>query len=158
MHQRADVAHGADVDLRARQERDGAVEIDGEAALDLVEDDARDLLALLVQALEAGPAFLAASLVARQDSFTERILDALQVNLDGVADLDVARLAAETEFLQGHAAFHLEADVDDGEVLLDADDLALDDLSFEDVVLGEALGEQGCKLITRGVEFFRHFG
>jgi hypothetical protein len=35
-----DVADRTDVDLRARQERDGAVEIDGEAALDLVEDDA----------------------------------------------------------------------------------------------------------------------
>ena len=45
MHQRADVAHRADVDLAARQERHGAVEIDGEAALDLVEDDALDLLA-----------------------------------------------------------------------------------------------------------------
>ena len=39
-HQRADVAHRTDVDLRARQERDGAAEIDGEAALDAAEDDA----------------------------------------------------------------------------------------------------------------------
>ena len=35
-----DVADRPDVDLGARQERHGAVEIDGEAALDLVEDDA----------------------------------------------------------------------------------------------------------------------
>ena len=86
---------------RTGQERDGAVEIDREAALDLVEDDARDLLALLVQALEAGPAFLAASLVARQNRFTERILDALQVDFDGVADLDVARLAADDRIPSG---------------------------------------------------------
>ena len=82
MHQRADVAHGADVDLAARKERHGAVEIDGEAALDLVEDDARDLLALLEHLLEAGPALLAARLVARQHRFTERVLDALEVDLD----------------------------------------------------------------------------
>jgi hypothetical protein len=44
VHQRADVADRTDVDLRARQEGHGAVEIDGEAALDLVEDDAFDLL------------------------------------------------------------------------------------------------------------------
>ena len=50
VHQRADVAHRADVDLDARKERHGAVEIDGEAALDLVEDDAGDLLALLEHA------------------------------------------------------------------------------------------------------------
>ena len=46
VHQRGDVAHRADVDLAARQEGDGAVEIDGEAALDLVEDDAGHLLVL----------------------------------------------------------------------------------------------------------------
>src|SRR6185369_7070179 len=44
VHQRRDVADRADVDLRARQEGDSAVEVDGEAALDLVEDDAVDLL------------------------------------------------------------------------------------------------------------------
>ena len=95
MHQRADVAHRADVDLRAGKERHGAVEIDGEAALDLVEDDARDLLVLLEHLLEARPALLAARLVARQDGFTERVLDALQVDLDLVADLEVRRLAVE---------------------------------------------------------------
>src|SRR6185312_14529650 len=42
VHQRRHVADRADVDLRARQEGHGAVEVDGEAALDLVEDDAVD--------------------------------------------------------------------------------------------------------------------
>ena len=91
VHQRADVAHGADVDLAARQEGHGAVEIDGEAALDLVEDDAVDLLVGLELLLELGPALLAARLVARQDGLTERILDALQVDLDHVADFDADR-------------------------------------------------------------------
>ena len=44
-HQRRDIADRPDVDLAARQEGHGAVEIDGEAALDLVEDDAVDLFA-----------------------------------------------------------------------------------------------------------------
>ena len=44
VHQRRHVADRPDVDLAARQERHGAVEIDREAALDLVEDDAGDLL------------------------------------------------------------------------------------------------------------------
>ncbi len=101
MHQRADVAHGADVDLRARKERHGAVEIDREAALDLVEDDARHLLALLVQLLEAGPALLAARLVAREHGFTERVLDALEVNFHRVADLEVLGLPAMPNSLSG---------------------------------------------------------
>src|SRR5207244_3371908 len=38
--ERRDVAHRADIDLAARQERDGAVEVDREAALDSAEDRA----------------------------------------------------------------------------------------------------------------------
>jgi hypothetical protein len=41
-HQRADVAHRAHIDLGAGQERHGAAEIDGEAALDAAEDRALD--------------------------------------------------------------------------------------------------------------------
>src|SRR5208337_328551 len=67
VHQRRDVAHRPDVDLAARQKGHGAVEVDGEAALDLVEDDALDLLVLLEGLLELDPALLAAGLVARQD-------------------------------------------------------------------------------------------
>jgi hypothetical protein len=45
VHQRGYVADRTDVDLRTRQEGNGAVEIDGEATLDLVEDHAFDALA-----------------------------------------------------------------------------------------------------------------
>ena len=55
LHQRADVAHRAHVDLAARQEGHGAVEIDGEAALHLVEDLAGDGLVLLERSPRAGP-------------------------------------------------------------------------------------------------------
>ncbi len=64
VHQRGDVADRADVDLAARQEGHGAVEIDGEAALDLIEDDAGDFLVVLERLLELAPAFLAPRLVA----------------------------------------------------------------------------------------------
>src|ERR1700750_2459025 len=50
---------GADVHLRARQEGHGAVEVDGEAAFDLVEDDAVDLFVVLERLLELAPALLA---------------------------------------------------------------------------------------------------
>ena len=151
VHQRPDIAHGTDVDLRTGKERHGPIEIDGEAALDLVEDDAGDFLALLVKALEACPAFLSPRLIARQNGFTERVLDALQVDLDGVADLETARLAVEAEFLHRDAAFHFEADVDDCHVLFNADNLALDDGAFEQVVLGKAFGQQRGKIFARGI-------
>ena len=93
VHQRRDVADRPDVDLRARQERHRAVEIDREAALDLVEDDARDLLVALERLLELAPALLAARLVARQHRLAERVLDALEIDLDGVADLDLVAAA-----------------------------------------------------------------
>ncbi len=152
MHQRADVAHRADIDLRTGKERHGAVEIDGEAALDLVEDDARDLLALFIKALEARPALFAASLVARQHRFTERILDALKVDFDRIADLEFARLTVDAELLHRDAAFHFQADVDDRHVFFDADDLALYDGAFEQVILGKALGEQRGKIFARGIQ------
>ena len=43
------------------------------------------------------------------------------------------------EFLERHAAFGLEADVDDGHVLFDRDDLALDDRSLERLVVAIGL-------------------
>ncbi len=107
VHQRRDVADRPDIDLRARQEGHGAVEIDGEAALDLIEDDALHLFVILERLFELAPAFLAARLVARQHRFAERILDAFEIDLDGVADLDLGVAAGPGEFAQRHAAFGL---------------------------------------------------
>ena len=64
VHQRADIAHRAHVDLAAGQERHGAVEIDGEAALDAAEDHAGDAGLVVEGLLQLDPAFLAAGLVA----------------------------------------------------------------------------------------------
>ena len=64
VHQRADVADRADVDLAAGQEGDGAAEIDGEAALDAAEDHALDAVAGGVLGLELVPGGLAAGAVA----------------------------------------------------------------------------------------------
>src|SRR4051812_23149037 len=89
IHQWRDVADRPDVDLAARQECHGAVEIDREAALDLIEDDARDLLVGLERFLQLAPAFLAARLVAREHGIAKRVLDALEINLDLVADLQL---------------------------------------------------------------------
>src|SRR6202041_1076710 len=60
VHQGSDVADRADIDLRARQEGDSAVEIDGKTTLDLVEDEAVDLLVVIEGLLELAPALLPA--------------------------------------------------------------------------------------------------
>src|SRR5437660_3020134 len=130
VHQRCNVADRADVDLRARQEGHSTIEVDGEAALDLVEDDAVDLLVVLEGLLELAPALFAARLVARQHGFAERILDAVEEHLDFVTDLEIAFTAGAGKFAQSHAALGLQADVDDGHVLFNCDDLALDDGAF----------------------------
>jgi hypothetical protein len=137
------------VDLAARQEGHGAVEIDGEAALDLVEDDALDALAGVELGFQADPAFLTASLLARQDGLAQRILDALDIDFDLVAGLQL--LGAGAEFLQRDAALDLEADIDDGHVLLDGRDQTLDDGTFGGMLGGERLVEQAGKIVTGGV-------
>ena len=101
VHQRGDVADRADIDLRTRQEGHGAVEIDGEAALDLVEDDAVDLLAGFEGLFELDPAFFAARLVARDHGFAERVFDALEIDFDFVADPRGRIAAMAGEFLEG---------------------------------------------------------
>ena len=54
---------------------------------------------------------------------------ALEIDLDGVADLEAGVAPGDAEFLERHPAFGLQADVDDGEVFFDGDDGALDDRS-----------------------------
>ena len=60
----------------------------------------------------------------------ERILDALQVNLDFVADLDLGPASGAGELADRDATFGLQSDVDDGDVLFDADNSSLDDRAF----------------------------
>ena len=151
VHERRDVADRTDVDLRTRQEGNGAVEIDGEATLDLVEDDAFDALASFELDFELGPAFFAASLFARENGFTKRVFDALDIDFDFVADLQRAVLGLGAEFLQRNATFNLEADVDDGDVLFDRGNDALGDIAFGEIVSGEGFLQKGCEIFARGV-------
>src|SRR5262245_7940468 len=149
VHQRRDIADRPDVHLAARQERDGAVEVDREAALDLVEDDARNLLVRLERLFELAPALLAPRLVARQHRLAERVLHPLEVDLDGIADLQVGGASGSGEFAQRHPSFGLQADVDDGDILFNADHGSLDDGSFVQVAVIERFLEQLGKILAR---------
>ena len=150
VHQRGDVAHRADIDLRAGQEGHGAVEVDGEAALDAAEDHALDARGLGEFGFQLVPGGFAAGAVAAEHRFAVHVLDAVDIDLDFVADLQVGLLAGRGEFAQRHAAFGLQADVDDGQVVLDRGDGALDDAAFEAVGAAERLVEQRREIVAGG--------
>ena len=100
-----DVAHRADIDLRARQEGRGAAQIDGEAAFHPADDRAHYRLVLGEDPFEPRPRLLAPGLVAADHRLAQRVLDPLEKHLDGVADLQ-GRLAGlvDAEFLDGDTA------------------------------------------------------
>src|SRR6185369_1998524 len=149
VHQRLDVAHRADVNLRTGQEGDGAAEIDGEAALDPAEDHALDAVAGRELALELVPRGFAARAVARQHRFAGRIFDPIDIDLDLIADLELGLLARSCEFAQRDPALRLQADVDDGHVVLDARDGALHHLAFKGFVFAaEAFVEEGREIVA----------
>ena len=141
VHQRADVADRTDIHLAARQEGNGAAEVDGKAALDAAKDDAVNALVGCIGCLKAVPGFLAAGLVARQNSFTERVLDALKVDLDLVTDRQNVIGARGLEFAERDAAFGLEAYVNDGKIVFYGDYTALDDGAFKGGFAGEGFIE-----------------
>src|SRR5579884_4089641 len=148
--QRGDVAHRADVDLAARQERHRARQVHGKAALDPAEDDAGDPLVGLEILFELGPRLFAPRLLARELGLAVLVLHAFEEHLDDVADADFRLVAAGGEFLERHAAFGFEADIDQRRIVLDGDDAALDDGAFEAVLDPERLVEQGGKAFLGG--------
>ncbi len=101
LHKRRHVADRADIDLAARQKGHGAVEIDSEAALDLIEDHAFDAFLLLESLFELDPALLAPSLVARDDGFAEGVFDAFEIDLDFIADTEGALAPRSLKSLRG---------------------------------------------------------
>ena len=131
--QRSDVAHRPDVDLAAGQKRDGAVEVDGKPALDPAKNGPGDPVVRLKALLELGPGLLAPRLLARQLGLAVLVLHPLEIDLDGVADMDLGFGASGGELLQRNAALRFEADIDQHGVVLDRDDPALDDGAFETV-------------------------
>src|SRR5262249_55456638 len=91
--QRSDVAQRADIDLAAGEEGDGAGKIDGDPAFDAAEDHAVDALIRLEALLEEGPSLFAAGLLARELGFAVLVLHPLEINLDGIAGLDLGGTA-----------------------------------------------------------------
>ncbi len=129
--QRRDIAHRADIDLAAGQERDGAGKIDGEAAFDAAEDHAVDALIRLEALFQQRPRFLAARLLARELRFAILVFHPLEIDLDDVARLDLRLPARRGKFAQRDAAFRFQSDIDQHGVVFDGQHPAFDDGSFQ---------------------------
>ena len=126
-HQRAHIAHRADIHLRSGQERHGATEIDGKAALHPAIDGAVDALLGLERLFQVGPGLLAPRLLARQDDGAVPVLIAFDIELDDIAGLYIRLGAGRPELLQRDTALRLQADVDDGVLVGEAEDAAGND-------------------------------
>ena len=80
------------------------------------------------------------------------VLDAVDIDLDLVADVELGLLAGGSEFAQRHAPFGFEADVDDGHVVFDAGDGAFDDLAFKAFVFAaEMFVEERREIVAGGI-------
>ena len=130
--QRVEVAHGTHVDLRSGQERAHA-DVDGEPALDALDDAADDDLALGVGLLDLVPNLHLLGFFAREDDVAFTILGALEQHVDDVAGLHGDLAVLVEELADGDDAFGLVADVDDDFRRGDLEHRALDDLAFRDV-------------------------
>ena len=146
-HQRASVAHGAHIDLRAGQERDGTAQIDGKAAFHATEDCTFDAGVVGIGFFQLVPGGFAAGLVAADDRFATRVFHAVKVDLDLVAHFDFGGFTGICEFFEFDTAFHLVADVDDGLSRFDRDDLAFDNRPFVGRVDFEAFVQEGLELL-----------
>src|SRR3546814_17959091 len=96
------------------------------------------------------PGGFAAGAVARQHRFALVVLDAVDIDLDLVADLQIGLLARRGDFAERDAAFRFQPDVDDGEVVLDRGDGAFYDLAFKPLLLAAEAFIQESRQIVAG--------
>src|SRR5690606_23792161 len=127
-------------------------EVDREATLDLVEDDAFNALVLVELLFQTNPALFAASLFTAQHRFAKRVFDALDVNFDFVADVQLAVLGLRAEFLERNAAFYFQTDINDGHVFFDGRNDALYDGTFNSGFCAEGFVEKARKIVARRIE------
>ena len=110
--QRVEIANRTDVDLAARQERPHA-DVDGEAALDALDDATDHDLAIGIGALDLVPDLHLLGLLAREHDMAVAILGPLEQDIDDVARLDRDLPVLVEELLERDHALRLEAHVDD---------------------------------------------
>ena len=137
-HVLVEVRDAADVDQRGGQEAAHA-EVDDQAALDDLDHGALDGLAGLGGGLDPAPGLLEAGALLGQDQAAVLVLLGENEGVDLLAEGHlVARIdrLADRELGRGDDAFGLVADVDEHLVVVDADDVAGDDVALLERVDG----------------------
>ena len=107
------IADGAQVNLRAGQKRVRAENVDGQAALDAVDDDGLDRLLLVVRLLDFFPGVNALRLLVREVDVAFLGLALVAHHVDLVAGLELGLALVIEHFRQRQHAFRLGADIDD---------------------------------------------
>src|SRR6185436_6112818 len=134
-HELVEIGDAADVDQRGGQEA-AHPEVDDQAALDDLDHAARDRLARLLGGLDAPPGALEASALLGHDETAVLVLLGEDQRVHLFAQLDlvvrVDRLA-DGKLVGGDDPLALVADVDKDLIVVDADDLAGDDIAFVEV-------------------------
>ena len=129
-----EVLDATDVDQRRGQEAADA-EVEDQAALDDLDHPAGHRLAALGRSFDRLPRDLEARPLLGEDQPSVGVLLREHERVDLVAELDFVlgvHRAADRELRDRDHAFGLVADVDEDLVLVDADDLAVDDLALVD--------------------------
>src|SRR5581483_510310 len=124
-----DVRHAAERDLRTREERVDAHEVDHHTALDLLDEGAFDRLIVLVREADLLPHAHEVGFLLREDDRAFLVLEVLEQDFDFVTRLEIRMVL---ELLERNAAFRFEADVEHDHVVADLEHLALHDLTLVD--------------------------
>src|SRR5262249_54310648 len=130
--QRVEIADGTDVDLRSGQKRADA-DVDGESALDPLDDAADDDLALGKGLLDLVPNLHFFGFFTRQDHVAFAVLGPFEQHVDDIARLHRHFPGLVDELVDGDDALGLVADIDDHFGRRHFENGALDDLAFRDV-------------------------
>ena len=155
-HQRRDIAHGADIDLAARQEGQSTIHVDGETALHTLNDVTLDPVVRLERLLKLVPDLFTLCLLARQDDLAIAVFQPLDKNLDHVANTHACLATRRGKLTQGHATLGLEADINQDRIALNGHDGAVDDCAFDDIDATNKLVEKIFKILFGRRCILRH--
>src|SRR5882724_2486586 len=122
-----EIVHRANIDLGTGKESAGAMDVDGDAALDAVNDNAGDRLFLVVSLLNVVPRVQALSLLVGEANGAVGADAAVDHDRDFVAGLELDCAGVILHFGDGDHAFGLGAEIDDHVSGSDLDDGAFDE-------------------------------
>ena len=148
--ERRRVLDRADVHEGAGQESTDAVDHDGEAALDLAADHARNQFARFQGLFQVHPGRQTLGLVARQARFTETVFQGLNRDTDEIADLGLDLAGVAAEFLDRDETLGLESGVHHDEIHIYTDYFCGDHLADAHFLARQAFFEQGCEIVFVG--------